>query len=168
MAESLAGWFVDTLNGVPPELIIFIISMIPILELRGGIIAAALLKVDYLTALPICLIGNFIPLPFILLLIKSIFKWMKNHNILKNFIEKLEAKSTSSKSDRIRKYEFTGLLLFVGIPLPGTGGWTGSLIAALLNVDFKKAIVAIILGLLLAAAIMSFISYGIPYLVSVM
>ena len=165
MAESLAEALVSALNGIPPELIIFIISMIPILELRGGLIAAALLNVDMLHAIPICLIGNFIPVPFILLLIKTIFKWMKKHNILKGLVEKLEAKSMS-KSDRIRKYEFAGLVLFVGIPLPGTGAWTGSLIAALLDVDVKKATLAVICGLLLATAIMCIISYGIPYLVS--
>ena len=166
MAESLAEWLVGALNGIPPELIIFIISMIPILELRGGLIAAALLNVDMLTAIPICLVGNFIPVPFILLLIKTIFKWMKKHNILKNFIEKLELKSTGDKAERIRRYEFWGLVLFVGIPLPGTGAWTGSLIAALLDVDFKKSIIAVICGLLLATTIMCIVSYGIPYLVT--
>lgn len=165
MAESLAETLVNALNGIPPELIVFIISMIPILELRGGLIAAALLNIDMFRAIPICLIGNFIPVPFILLLIKTIFKWMKKHNILKNFIEKLEAKSLS-RSDRIRRYEFIGLVLFVGIPLPGTGAWTGSLIAALLDIDIKKATLAVICGLFLATTIMCIISYGIPYLIA--
>lgn len=165
MAETLAQWLVDLMNGIPAELIIFIVSMIPILELRGGLIAAALLHIDMWEAIPICLIGNFIPVPFILLLIEHIFRFMKKHNILKNLIEKLESKSMS-KSDKIKEYEFWGLMLFVGIPLPGTGAWTGCLIAALLHIDFKKAVLATICGLIMATAIMCFISYGIPYLIT--
>lgn len=165
MAEALSQWIISAMHGVPNELIIFIISMIPILELRGGLVAAAVLHIDMFTAIPICIIANLIPVPFILLLIKHIFKWMKAHNILKNFIEKLEAKSMS-KSDKIQKYEFWGLVLFVGVPLPGTGAWTGSLIAALLDIDFKKSILAVMVGLILATCIMCFISYGIPFIVS--
>lgn len=165
MAESLANWFVTALNGVPPELIIFLISMIPILELRGGLIAAALLKVSIFKAIPICIVGNLIPLPFILWLITPIFDWMKTTKLFRPMVEKLEEKSMA-KSNRIKKYEFIGLLLFVGIPLPGTGGWTGSLIAALLDFKFKKAISAICCGLILATTIMCVITYGIPYVVS--
>ena len=165
MAESLAGVLVNALHGIPPMLIIFIISMIPILELRGGIIAASLLNIPMMHAIPICLLGNFIPIPFILLLIKPIFAWMKKLKLFRPFVEKLEAKSMS-KSDKIQNYEFLGLLLFVGIPLPGTGAWTGSLIAALLDIDFKKAVLANFCGLLLATTIMCFVSYGIPFLVS--
>ena len=127
MTDSLINWFTTNLDGLPKELIVFIISMVPILELRGGFVAAALLKIPYLQAVPICIIGNIIP---------------------------------------IRKYEFLGLLLFVGIPLPGTGAWTGSLIACLLDVKMKKAVPAIFLGLILATLIMSFITYVMPYLIS--
>lgn len=167
MAESLASWFVTALHGVPPELIIFIVSMIPILELRGGLIAAALLKVSIFKAIPICIIGNLIPLPFILWLITPIFDWMKTTKLFKPMVEKLEKKSMT-KSNRIKKYEFIGLLIFVGVPLPGTGGWTGSLIAALLDINFKKAISAIFCGLLMATTIMCIITYGIPYLISIL
>lgn len=90
---------------------------------------------------------------------------MKTRKTFKGMVEKLESKSLS-KADTIRKYEFLGLLLFVGIPLPGTGAWTGSLIACLLDVKMKKAVPAIFLGLILATAIMSFITYVIPYLIS--
>ena len=109
-------------------------------------------------AIPLCIIGNIIPVPFILLLITPIFKWMKGTKLFKPMVDKLESKAMS-KSDKIEKYEFWGLVLFVGIPLPGTGAWTGSLIAALLGVKFKKAFPAVILGIFMATVIMWFISY---------
>lgn len=158
--ESLAVWFANTLGQfVSREVVIFIISMIPILELRGGLLVASLLNVSLTTAIPICIIGNIIPIPFILLFIKQIFKWLKKVKFFRGIIEKLEARAMS-KSDSIRKYEFWGLVLFVGIPLPGTGAWTGSLIAALLDIDFKKAILAELLGIIIATIIMSIFSYG--------
>lgn len=158
--ESLAIWFANTLGEyVSREVVIFIISMIPILELRGGLLVASLLDVSILRAIPICIIGNIIPIPFILLFIKQIFKWMKNFKIFRGLIEKLEARAMG-KSDSIKKYEFWGLVLFVGIPLPGTGAWTGSLIAALLDIDIKKAVLAELLGIAIATIIMSLVSYG--------
>lgn len=158
--ESLAIWFANTLGQyVSEELVIFIISMIPILELRGGLLVASLLKVSILKAIPLCIIGNIIPIPFILLFIKKIFKWLKNFKLFRGIIEKLENRAMS-KSDSIKKGEFWGLALFVGIPLPGTGAWTGSLIAALLDIDIKKAVLAELLGVAIATVIMSFVSYG--------
>ena len=158
--ESLVAWFTETLGGyISRELVIFIISMIPILELRGGLVAASLLQVPITTAIPICIIGNVIPVPFILLFIRQIFKLLRNVKGIGGLIRKLEARAMG-KSDSIRKYEFWGLVLFVGVPLPGTGAWTGSLIAALLAVDFKKAILAVLLGIAMATVIMSVVSYG--------
>ena len=158
--ESLVVWFTGTLGAyISRELVIFVISMIPILELRGGLIAASLLKVPITTAVPICIIGNVIPVPFILLFIRQIFKWLRDVKLVGPIIQKLE-KRAMGKSDSIKKYEFWGLVLFVGIPLPGTGAWTGSLIAALLEVDFKKAILAVLLGIVMATIIMSVVSYG--------
>ena len=146
MSEALISWFMTNLGGkVGKEAIIFIISMVPILELRGGLLAAgpALLNVPMWTAIPVCIIGNLIPVPFILLLITPIFNWMKGTKHLKPFVERMEARAMK-KSDQIEKYEFWGLLLFVGIPLPGTGAWTGALIASLVGVKFRKAFPAII------------------------
>ena len=158
--ESLVAWFTETLGGyISRELVIFIISMIPILELRGGLVAASLLQVPITTAIPICIIGNVIPVPFILLFLRQIFKLLRNVKGIGGLIRKLEARAMG-KSDSIRKYEFWGLVLFVGVPLPGTGAWTGSLIAALLEVDFKKAILAVLLGIAMATVIMSVVSYG--------
>ena len=165
MTESLIHWFTTTLAFMPKELVVFIISMVPILELRGGLVAAALLHIPMTTAIFICIIGNLIPIPFILLFIKQIFKLLKKTKLFRPLIEKLEEKSMG-KSDKIKKYEFLGLVLFVGIPLPGTGAWTGALIAALLEIDIKKAFSAICVGLILATTIMGFISYGIPWIIS--
>src|SRR5574344_529424 len=127
------------------ELIIFIISMMPILELRGGLIAAALLKLQVIPSFIICLIGNLLPLPFILWFITPIFNFLKNHTKMKGFVERIERKALKKK-DKIANAEFWGLLFFVGVPLPGTGGWTGCLIAALLGMDKKKALLASSLG----------------------
>ena len=159
--EVLVQWFTDNLSQhVSKELIIFIISMIPILELRGGLLAASLLNVSAAKAIPICIIGNIIPIPFILLFIRQIFKLMKKTKVFRGLIERLENRAMG-KSDQIQRYEFLGLLLFVGVPLPGTGAWTGSLIASLLEVDIKKSSVAIFCGLIMATVIMYVVSYGI-------
>ena len=164
--NGIMNWIAQTFAGWNHELVIFIISLFPILELRGGLIAAALLQVPYAKALIICMIGNIIPIPFILLLIEKIFRWMKKFKTGGRVVDFLERK-TLKKRDRIDKWGFLGLVLFVGIPLPGTGGWTGALLASLLRIPVKRSAPAIGIGICLAAAIMSFITYGIPWLVSV-
>ena len=161
MKEALINGLIAGLSGkVGKEFIIFLISMVPILELRGGLLAAgpALLDVPMWQAIPICFIGNLVPIPFILLLITKIFDWMKGTKKLKPLVEKLEHKAMS-QSANIEKYEFWGLVAFVGIPLPGTGAWTGALIAALLGIRFRKAFPAIVLGLVIATVIMTVLSY---------
>lgn len=162
MKDALMGWIITNLSGkIGKEAIVFVISMVPILELRGGLLAAgpALMNVPMWRAIPICIIGNLVPIPFILLLITKIFDWMKGTKKLKPIVERLETKAMS-KSANIEKYEFWGLVAFVGIPLPGTGAWTGALIAALLGIRFRKAFPAIVLGVLLAAFLMTLLSYG--------
>ena len=159
--DVLVQWFSNHLSQfISPEGAVFIISMIPILELRGGLLAASLLKISAAKALPICIVGNIIPIPFILLFIRQIFKWMKKTKLFRGLIIKMENRAMG-KSDQIKRYEFLGLLLFVGIPLPGTGAWTGALIASLLEVDIKKSSIAILCGLFMASAIMYIVSYGI-------
>lgn len=163
MKEALINGLIAGLSGkVGKEFIIFLISMVPILELRGGLLAAgpALLDVPMWQAIPICFIGNLVPIPFILLLITKIFDWMKGTKKLKPLVEKLEHKAMN-QSANIEKYEFWGLVAFVGIPLPGTGAWTGALIAALLGIRFRKAFPAIVLGLVVATVIMTILSYTI-------
>ncbi|MBR2263004.1 MAG: small multi-drug export protein [Firmicutes bacterium] len=167
MVQSLVQWFVDTLTGIPKDIVCFIISMVPILELRGGMIAAALFKLSWLRALAFCILGNMLPMPFVLLLIDKIFELLKKTKMFRPIVEKLEKRAMGQR-ERIEKYEFWGLVLFVGIPLPGTGGWTGSLAAALMGLRFRKAFPAVILGILLAATIMSVATYVIPWLVRIL
>ena len=164
MAEELAGFFVELFGGLTSlkygkELIIFIISMLPILELRGGLIAATLLGLDGIRSFIICFIANIIPIPFILWLITPVFNKMKKMKMFSGLVEKLEKKAMSKK-EQIEKLQYLGLVLFVGIPLPGTGAWTGCLIAALLDMNKKKAMIAAILGVIMAGIIMMFLSYG--------
>lgn len=152
------------MNGIPAELIVFIISLMPVLELRGGLIAASILGVDIWKAIPICIVGNILPIPFILLFIEKIFEVMKNTRFVK-LINRLEAKAEKG-AQKIMKHKTWGLFLFVGIPLPGTGAWTGSLVAALFHFKLRDAVLSILGGLILATAIMCFISYGLPYLIT--
>lgn len=130
--ESVVHWFAENMPSfLTPEAAVFLISMVPILELRGGLLLATVLKIPMLQAVIACILGNIIPIPFILLFIRQIFKWLKKTKVFRPLIVKLE-KRAMGKSDKIKKYEFWGLVLFVGIPLPGTGAWTGALIASLL------------------------------------
>ena len=156
---GLFEWFMGALHGLSGELVALIISMVPLLELRGGLLAASLLNVSILKAVPLCILGNVIPVPFILLFITPIFTAMKKTKLFRPLVEKIEKKAMS-KSEKIEKGYFWGLALFVGIPLPGTGAWTGALIAALLGIPVKKALPAILLGILIATIIMAAVSYG--------
>ena len=141
--DQLVQSIIDSLkNAVPAELIIFLISLLPILELRGGILAGTLLGVDWPIAYLICVIGNLLPIPFILLFIRKIFDWMRNTRFVK-------------------KYKKFGLFLFVAIPLPGTGGWTGALIASVLKMRLKDSLPPIIAGVLVAGFVMTLLSYGV-------
>ena len=163
--ESIIRWIIDIFNGLTSlkfgkELIVFIVSLMPILELRGGLLAASLLGLEPLPSYIICIIGNLIPIPLILWFLDRIFAFMKRHNILTKFVLFCERKGNEKKG-QIEKYGFWGLVLFVGIPLPGTGAWTGCLIAALLNMDKKKAMGYAILGVIMAGIIMMVFSYGI-------
>ena len=157
--DGLVTWFMEVLDGLSGELVALIISMVPLLELRGGLLAASLLNVDILLAVPLCIIGNVIPIPFILWFITPIFTALKKTKLFRPMVEKLEKKAIG-KSEKIQKGYFWGLALFVGVPLPGTGAWTGALIAALLNIPFKKSFPAILLGILIATIIMAVVSYG--------
>ncbi|OUP22302.1 small multi-drug export protein [Lachnoclostridium sp. An196] len=158
--EGLVTWFMEVLGGkISKEMIVFVISMVPILELRGGLLAASLLNIPIVRAIWYCVIGNIIPVPFILLLITPIFNRLKKMRLFRPMVEKLESRALG-KSEQIERYEFWGLALFVGVPLPGTGAWTGALIASLLGIRFRKAFPAIILGIFIATIIMSIVSYG--------
>lgn len=160
MTEAITDYLVGLFQGaVPKELIIFIISMFPVLELRGGMIAAKLLDIELIKAFAICYLGNILPIPFILLFIRRIFQFLKRFKKIGGLIEKLEVRSMR-KSEKVKRWRNWGLLAFVAIPLPGTGGWTGALIAALLDIRIKTSFPIIALGVLIANLIMSAFSYG--------
>lgn len=160
MAETIADYLVGIFRDkIPEELIIFIISILPVVELRGGMIAAKLLDVEFFRAFVICYLGNILPIPFILLFIRRIFEFLKKFRATGKLVTKLE-ESSLRKSDKVKKGSRWGLLTFVAIPLPGTGGWTGALIAALLDMRIKISFPVIALGVLIANLIMSVVSYG--------
>lgn len=160
MTETLASTLAELFKGGGKEVAIFIISLLPILELRGGLIAARILGVKFIKAFIICYIANILPVPFILLFINYLFNKMSKWKPTKKIVDWLSNK-TLKKKDQIDKYGYFGLFLFVGIPLPGTGAWTGALLAILLNLEKKKSFIAIALGVLAAGIIMSLLSYGI-------
>lgn len=161
MAESIAHFFINSLDGkVSHELICFFISMLPILEIRGGMIAAKILGLNFTKAFIICYAGNMIPVPLILLFIRRIFNLLKKSDKIERIIEKVEARSMR-KADKIKKYRLWGLLLFVAIPLPGTGSWTGALIADLFDIRIKHSLPILAFGVIIAGFIMSGLTYGI-------
>ncbi len=143
------------------ELIVFIISIMPILELRGGLIAASLLGLNPWTSYVISIIGNVLPVPFILLFIDKIIEWMSKSKVkwMNKTANWLYKKARKNK-DKIDKYGYLGLLLFVGIPLPGTGAWTGCLVAGLFHMDRKKSFISVLAGIILASIIMMIVSFG--------
>ena len=142
-------------------IVAFFISMLPVLELRGGIIYSAARGIPFPTAFTICFIGNILPIPFILLFIRRILKFLEGFMYTKNLVKKIENR-THAKSATVQKYQLIGLFAFVAIPLPGTGAWTGALIAAFMDLEIKKSFPAIALGVLSAGIIMSVLSYLIP------
>ena len=155
MAESFAQNVIDLLGDkLPGEVIVFLISLLPVLELRGGLIAAKLLGLPVLRAFLICFAGNMLPIPFILLFIRRIFSFLKRFARVEHMIDKLEARSIR-KADKVVKYRLWGLLLLVAIPLPGTGAWTGALVAALLDIRMKHALPVIAVGVLIAGAFLT-------------
>ena len=160
MTETLVNEMMAFLqNKIPEELVAFVISLFPVLECRGGMIAARLMEIPFVTAFLLCYVGNMLPIPFIILFIRKIFDFLRRFKFFEKIIVKLEAKTDKNK-DKILKYKSWGLLLFVAIPLPGTGGWTGALMAALLDIRFKRALPIIALGVLIAGFIMSALTYG--------
>lgn len=147
-----------TAHGIPSWLVVFIISLFPILECRLGMFTAiVLLKMNPFVGFIISFIGNILPIPFILLLINKIFEILKKIPVICKPIYWLEEK-TLKKRDKIDKYGIWGLLLFVAIPLPGTGGWTGALLASLLHLDRKKSFGVICVGVFIAGLIISILS----------
>ena len=141
---------------------VFFVSMVPIVELRGAIPIGFLLDLPLWLCFTVSCIGNFLPVPFILLFIRRILNWMKGVRFLRfDKIALWVERKAQKHSAKVMKGVASGLFVFVAIPLPGTGAWTGSLVAALFDMRLKYAIPAIALGILVAGVIMSLVSYGI-------
>ncbi len=136
-------------------LLTMLISMIPVIELRGGVpFGVAVLGLPPYLAFPAAVVGNILPVPFIIVYIRRIFLWMRTHMPRLNGVVDALEKKGHLKGEKMLRYQHLGLWLFVAIPLPGTGAWTGALAAALLDMRLKKALPAIILGVLTAGLIM--------------
>ena len=142
------------------EVALFIISLIPLIEARGSVVYGAAIGMPWYQVLPLSILGNMLPVPFILLFGMKLIKYLKTTKLFGLFFTKYEAK-LMLKSKEIDRYSFIAVVLFVGVPLPGTGAWSGSLIATILNINYKRAIPAIFLGVILAATIMTLGSYGV-------
>lgn len=163
--EKIVNGIVGLFSGITSslfgkEILVFIISMLPILELRGGILAAALLDMDPIVSYIVCVIGNIIVIPIALYFLEFIFKVLRKIKFFDKIITKIENKCLSKK-EQLDKYGYLGLVLFVGIPIPGTGAWTGCFLASLLGMDKKKSFLAAMLGVILASIIMMILSFGI-------
>ena len=141
-----------------------IISMVPVIELRAGIPYGVGFGLPYWEAFIAAFIGNMIPIPFILLLLRRIFEWLKTYDKTRGLVEKLEQRA-HLKGEKVAKYREIGLFILVAIPLPGTGAWTGALVASVLDIRMKKALPIIALGVLTAGLIVLLISHGVKTIV---
>ena len=145
-------------------IIVFIVSMVPIVELRGAIPIAVSLELDKVISFIIAIIGNMIPVAFIYLFARKILEWGKDKKGIGKFFNWCLVKGEKAGNKLQKKAGrglYIALFLFVGIPLPGTGAWTGTLAASILDLDFKKTVIAVMFGVLLAGLIMMAISFGI-------
>lgn len=160
--EALIQWMNNSVSG--EFFYTMLMSMVPIVELRGGIPFGVALGLDIWPAYVAAVIGNMIPVPFIIIFIRRIFQWMRVHMPrLNSLVDKLERKA-HLKGRKVSKYKYLGLMIFVAIPLPGTGAWTGSLAAAFLDMRLRKAIPSVFLGVLIAGVLISAITYGVASL----
>lgn len=158
----MTDYIVNALTGADlgAYFVTLIVSMIPVIELRGAIPLGVGLGLSHFDAMWVSMLGNMLPVPFIILFIRPIFKWMtKKSEKLGRVVEKLEARA-EGKWDKVHKYQFFGLAIFVGIPLPGTGAWTGALIAAVMDMRLRTALPSIALGVVIAGLLVTGITYG--------
>ena len=151
--------FLESL-GLSPQLLIFIISMVPFIELRGGIIVGLALELPWYEVFPICFAGNILPIPFVIMFGRKLLDWFGNTRLFGKFVAKYKRK-LAEKSKKVKKYGPFGLALFVGVPVPGTGAWSGALLAVLLNLRLRLAVPAILAGLILAGTIITLGTSGV-------
>ncbi len=163
MTEAIIDFFQSF--GSSNELLIFLVSMLPIIELRGAIPLGVFLNMNPWTLFVLAVIGNILPVPFIIFCARPIVNFFLKTKLLRPIGNWLEEK-VRKNSHKVKKYEAWGLFIFVGIPLPGTGAWTGALLAALMDVRLKTAFPSIVLGVITAGLIMIFGSSIIDFLVS--
>ena len=145
------------------SLMTFLISMVPVLELRGAIPVGVAGGLSPLLAMCIAIVGNLVPIPFLIVFTRRVFKWLKTKGRIRILVEKLESRA-AEKSRFVLKYAWIGLCILVAIPLPGTGAWTGALVAAVLNMRLKKAMPAITLGVVIAGFIVTCVTFGVTHL----
>lgn len=140
---------------------VFGLAMIPVFELRGAIPVGVAAGLPFWTVLLTAFLGNLLPVPFLILFTRRVFEWLRTKSaLLERFVSRLERKA-ATKEDLLKKYELLGLCILVAIPLPGTGAWTGSLVAAVFDIRLKHAFPVIALGVLIAGIIVSVVTYGV-------
>ena len=155
-------FFVNLLSFLTDEVIVFIVSMVPLIELRGSLPVAVLwFDLPPWSAFLLAYPASLIPAPFIILLIRRIFTWLEKITFFKKIIDRVIHRTQEKHHEKIEKYGYLGLFIIVAIPLPGTGVWSGSLVAALFQLKFKKALLMIVLGNLVAALAIMGIMLGI-------
>lgn len=135
-------------------------AMMPILEIRGAIPVGVASGLDPWLAFAVGFVGNMLPIPILILLTRKIIEWLKKHNVLVKLTAWLENKG-SKGAQKVQKYSFWGLFILVAIPLPGTGAWTGALVASLLDMRLKRALPAIAMGVAVAGLIVLLVTYGV-------
>ena len=151
--------------GVGKVLTTLLVSMLPVVELRGAIPVGVGLGLPVWQAAVISMIGNLLPVPFIIAFVRTLMDWLRQRSDrAKKFVAWLEKKGTGKRADRVRRAKFWGLFLFVAIPLPGTGAWTGALVAVLLNMRIKNSLPPIILGVMVAGLLVSLATAGVIHL----
>lgn len=142
-------------------IITFFMSMIPVIELRGALPYGVIGGLSVQEAFIICVLGNLVPVPFIIIFIRKVFEWMRGKSDkLNRVVLRMEAKA-DAKKDIVQKAEFFGLVVLVAIPLPGTGAWTGALVAAMLDMRLRRAFPAIAIGVIIAGLIVSALTFGV-------
>lgn len=150
----------SVLHGV---LMTFLVSMVPVLELRGAIPLGVAGGLTPLAAMIVAIAGNMVPVPFIILFIRRIFRWLRDKGKIGILVRKLEHRA-AQKSTIVKKYAGIGLCILVAIPLPGTGAWTGALVAALMDMRLKRALPFIFLGVVIAGFVITCLTYGVTHL----
>ncbi len=141
----------------------FLVAMVPVLELRGAIPMGVAGGLSPLAAMGIAIVGNMVPVPILILFTRQVFQWLKRWPRVRRVIEHLEHRA-AEKSRVVERYAWWGLCILVAIPLPGTGAWTGALVAAVLGMRLKNALPAILLGVILAAFVVTCLTFGVTHL----